>query len=448
MEQPKERVDIMERKGKQLYEMISNYVRHRKRLIDERRINEQIGYGFFHADRTYGLFNDTLLTEALTAGLEEASLALAKYGARANIGNVNTQGDYALLLACKKKYKAVVFELLKHKGNPCTPNNVGETPLIMAVVDTNMIDVVPALLKHCDVNYVNDDGKDAMELVFEVGNFEAFKLLINDPKIELKSYDYELDGHLMKLTLLEYIYVTEFGNDYSENHKHARELLKVKGIDCFPLHIQNERKITALMFAIGDSGENVDDAIHVIGKLLHFAEVEKNLRYVDFKNADGLAAFDLLFRNALEDEKKVDVRIIKLFIDYYFKNNKQSRVFHRNIPFICNNAELFEGLKKLFPESKQELLDNACQDIVETNAVLTVPLVQTSSPEIQIGRRTSSKRRESLNAEEIPIVHAESPVSPFPQWAQVGDPLERGIRQTKRGGKRKNKKNKKTRKHK
>jgi ankyrin repeat protein len=447
MEETKERVDIMERKGNQLYEMISNYVRHRKRPIDEKRINEQIGYGFFHTDRMYGMFNDTLLTEALNAGLEKASLALAKYGARANIGNVNTQGDYALLLACKKKYKDVVFELLKHKGNPCTPNNVGETPLMMAVVDINMIDIVPALLKHCDVNYVNDDGKDAMELVFEVGNFEAFKLLINDPKTELKSYDYELDGHLMKLTLLEYIYVTEFGNDYSENHKHARELLKVKGIDCFPLHIQNERKITALMFAIGDSGENVDDALHVIRKLLHFAEVEKNIRYVDFKNADGLAAFDLLFLNALEDGKNVDVRIIKLFIDYYYKNNKQSRVFHRNIPIICNNAELFEGLKKLFPESKQELLDNACQDIVETNAVLTVPLVQTPSPGIQTGRRTRRKSKKRTMADEIHIVNAIERENPLPLWAQVGDTRERGIRQTKRwrvGGKKDNK----TRKHK
>ena len=151
-----------------------------------------------------------------------------------------------MLLACRKKYKDVIFELLKHQGNPCTPNNIDETPLLLAVADVNMIDVVPALLKHCDVNYINNEGKDAMELVFDVGNFEAFKLLLNDPKIELNSYDYELDGHLMRLTLLEYIYVTQFGNDYSENHKHARELLKVKGLDCFPLHIQNERKITAL----------------------------------------------------------------------------------------------------------------------------------------------------------------------------------------------------------
>jgi ankyrin repeat protein len=448
-----EKVNILESKADYLYKSILDYNKKGNRPIDRKRINDQIGYGFFYTDKTYGLFKDTILIAALNAGLEEESLKLAKHGSKANIKHINDEGDYALLIACKKKYKDVVFELLKHKGNPCSPNEEGETPLMIAVSEVDMIDVVKAIIKYneCDVNYTNKKGNNAITRILEVGNFEAFKNLLHLPEIELDSYDYGLrSDEKIKLTLLEYVYVTNFGSDYSENHKYARKLLDITGMGCNPLHVNTKNKITALMFATGDTGNNVEDSIYNINKILHFAELEKNTKYPDFKNTDGLAAFDLLFRNAIEDGTKIDIRIIKLFLDYYYKNNKFSKVFLRNIPIICNNHELFEALKSLYPESKREILDNACKDIVEARAVLINPVIKTPSPEIQVAKRAKYSGKDSPKeiAEEIPIVHAESPVSPFPLWAQVGDPLEPGVRQPKRysptrGGKPKNKKTRK-----
>jgi len=448
-----EKVNIMESKANQLYKYIIDYNKKGNRPMDRKRINDQIGYGFFNTDKTYGMFKDTILIAALNSGLEEESLELAKHGSKANIKHINEEGDYALLIACKKKYKAVVFELLKHKGNPCSPNEEGETPLMMAVSDVDMIDVVKSLLKNdkCDVNYTNKEGNNAIKRILEVGNFEAFKILIDIPDIELESYSYKSNnGTVVKVTLLEYLLLAVFSFDFSDNFKYARALLETTGTGSHPLHLNTKAKITALMFAIGYSGNNVDDSIYIINKIFHFAESDKNTKYVDFKNTDGLAAFDLLFRNAIEDGTKIDIRVIKLFLDYYYKNNKFSKVFLRNIPIICNNHELFEALKTLYPESEREILDNACKDIVEAHAVLTNPVFKTPSPEIQVAKREkySGKNSPKETAEEIPIVHAESPVSPFPIWAQVGDPLEPGVRQTKRysptrGGKRKNKKTRK-----
>lgn len=450
-EEPK--VDIMERKGKDLYKMIIEFKKRRSRPIDKKRIIDQINFGFFYADRTYGMFNDTLLTAALNEELEEVALELAKLGSRANIGHVNAEGDYALLLACKKKYKDVVFELLKHKGNRCDSNGSGETPLFWAVSDKNMIDVVKRIIKKdlCDGNY-----KKEMMRVLEVQNFEAFKELVDVPELALESYVYESET---KLTLLEYIFISELGPDYSENHKYAEVLLKTTKIGCNPLHINKTHKVSSLLFAVGDNGSNIELAMRVIKELLKYAQEEKNRQYVDFKSATGLAAFDLIFHNALVEGTPIDIRILKLFIDYYYKNNPGSKVFLRNIPLMCEEKELFTALKKLFPESVKHLLDNACEDIVSAPALLVNPGEKPPSPEIPKGIRVGNnsflmqfvpKMPHAKNADEIVIVHPESPVSPLPLWAQVGDPLERGVRQTKRefptGGRKF--KNKKTRKSK
>lgn len=450
-EEPK--VDKMERKGKDLYKMIIDYTKRRSRPIDKQRILEQINYGFFYTDRTYGMFDDTLLTAALNEELEEPALELAKLGSRANIGHVNAEGDYALLLACKKKYKDVVFELLKHKGNLCDPNGSGETPLFWAVSNKDMVDVVKRIIEKdlCDGNY----RKEMMRTI-EVRNFEAFKELVDIPELALGSYVYETDT---KLTLLEYIFISELGPDYSENHKYAEVLLKTTKIGCNPLHINKTYKVSSLLFAVGDFGSDIELAIRVIKQLLRYAEEEGNRQYVDFKSQTGLAAFDLIFHNALADGSSIDVRVLKLFIDYYYKNNPGSKVFLRNIPLMCEQKELFSALKKLFPESVKHLLDSACEDVVTAPALLVNQVEQPPSPEMPKGIRVGNnsflmefaqKMPDAKDADEIPIVHPESPVSPLPLWAQVGDPLERGIRQTKRefptgGRKRKNKKTKKYR---
>jgi ankyrin repeat protein len=435
MTDKEEKVDIMERKGKDLYKMILDYTKRHRRPVDKKRIEDQIKMGFFYTDRTYGMFDDTLLTTALNEDLEDVALELAKYGQRSNLGHLNAEGNYPLLLACKKKYKDVVFELLKHKGNPCVPDENGETPLSYAVSDINMLDVVKQLIKKklCDGNY-----KKEMMRILEVRNFEAFELLIDIPELELESYVYESDA---TLTLLEYIYISDLGPNYSENHKYAEALLKKTKSGCHPLHMNKKHKISALLFACGDMGSNIETTLYVIKELLKYADEEGNRHYVDFKSQTGHAAFDLIFQNALADGTAVDIRILKLFIDFYYKNNPSSRVFLRNIPLMCEEPELFRALKNLFPESDRHLLDNACEDIVSASATLSNPLEKTPSPEIQKGNRVGNnsflmqfvpKMPHAEDADEIPIVHAESPVSPLPLWAQVGDPLERGVRQTKR----------------
>jgi len=446
MEEPKESEDMMERKSRRLYDMMIEYTKRRKRPVDKKRIVEQINMGFLYTDRTYGMFDDTLLTTALNEEIEDAALELAKNGKKANIGHINAEGNYALLLACKKKFKSVITELLKHKGNPCAPNSEGETPLTYAVSDVDMTDVVKLLIDKdlCD----GSDYKKEIMRILEVGNFEAFKILLDVPELGLNSYVY---GNDSKLTLLEYIFISDLGADYSENHRYAQELLKKTKFGCNPLHINRAHNVSALLFAVGDTGSDINLCIHNIKELLKYAEEEGNTKYVDFKSATGKTAFDLIFHNAYADGGSVDVRILKLFIDYYYKNNPNSKSFLRNIPKMCNEPALFEALKNLYPASVKDLLDSACQDVIAARATLVRP--HTPTPEIPVGKRSSSKRSgkksaEKLeDAEEIPIVNALTPVSPLPLWAQVDDPHEVGVRMPKpysprRGGK----KTRKTRK--
>jgi hypothetical protein len=445
-EEPNEKVDMMERKARRLYDMMMEYSKRRRRPIDKKRIDEQINMGFFYTDRTYGMFDDTLLTTALNEEIEDAALALAKNGKKANIGHINAEGNYALLLACKKKYKDVVKELLKHKGNPCSPNSEGETPLLYAVSDVDMIDIVKLLIDKevCD----GSDYKKEMVRILEVGNFEAFKLLVDVPELALENYMND-----SKLTLLEYIFISDLGPDYSENHRYAQELLKKIKIGCNPLHINRVHNISALLFAVGDTGSDINACIYNIKEILKYAEEEGNTKYVDFKSPNEGTAFDLIFHNAYADGGSIDIRILKLFIDYYYKNNPNSKFFLRNIPIMCNEPALFEALKILYPANVRELLDNACVDVISARATLTRP--RTPTPEIPVGKRSSSKRSSSIkkssekleDAEEIPIVNALTPVSPLPLWAQVDDPHEVGVRMPKpysprRGGKKTRKNNK------
>jgi ankyrin repeat protein len=378
---------------------------------------------FIDVNKTKGMFKDNLLTAALNNKMDKVALRLIEFGGKSNIGHINNEEN---------------------------------TPLLIAVSDIDMIDVVKALVKSSDfnVNHRTDEGASAMTRILEVGNIVAFEELLHVPNLELKNYpfSYEPGGDILKLTLLEYILVSYLGGD--DNLQHARLLLEEKGLDCYPLHINkrnNDIKSTALTFAIGDYASNIEDAVYVIGKLLKFAEEKGDKKYVDCETYEGNAALDLLFEYALQSDSNVDARILKLFTDYYYTNDINSQVFLRNMNNICGDEDLFNELKNLYPKSDKHILDDACGDLVETHVELVNPVLKTPSPEIQTARRTSSKRRERVKAEEIPIVNAIERENPLPLWAQVGDTRERGIRQTKRwraGGKRKNKKLRKTRKQK
>lgn len=376
-------------------------------IIDTINGNEE----FIDVKKTTGMFKDNLLTAALNNKLDKVALRLIEFGGKSNIGHINSEEN---------------------------------TPLLIAVSDINMVDVVKALVKSedCNINYRTTDGVSAMTRILEVGNIVAFEELLHYPKLELKNYpfSYESGGDVLQLTLLEYILVSYLGGD--DSLQHARLLLEEKGLDCYPLHINkrnnNDAKSTALTFAIGDYASNVEDALYVIGKLLKFAEEKGDKKYVDCETYEGNAAFDLLFEYALESDSNVDARILKLFVDYYYNNDMNSEVFLRNINNICSDEKLFKELKKLYPKSKKHLLDDACSDVVETHVELVNPVLKTPSPEIQTARRTSSKRKERTNADEIPIFNAIERENPLPLWAQVSDTRERGVRQTKRwrvGGK-------------
>jgi len=381
---------------------------------------------FIDLKKTKGMFKDNLLTAALNNKMNKVALRLIEFGGKYNISHINSEEN---------------------------------TPLLLAVSDVDMIDVVKALLKKkddCDINYKTKDGTTAMTRILEVGNFQAFEELLQVTNLELEHYTINLDhvGEPIKVTLLEYILSNDLGADFSDNLQHARLLLEEKGMDCHPLHIihnsNNDFKSTALTFSIGDYSSNVDDELYVVGKLLKFAQENGDKNYVNCETYEGNAALDLLFEYALQSDIDVDARILKLFVDYYYNNDISSPVFLRNIDKICSDEKLFKELKKLYPKSKKQILDDACDDIVETHVEFTNPALKTASPEIQTGKRIRSSRSDKKleSAKEIHFVNAIERENPLPLWAQVGDTRDRGIRQTKRwriGGKRKNKK---TQKHK
>jgi len=377
---------------------------------------------FIDLKKTNGMFKDNLLTAALNNKMDKVALRLIEFGGKSNLGHINNEEN---------------------------------TPLLIAVSDVDMIDVVKALVKSndCNINHRTDDGVSAITRILEVGNVVAFEELLHEPNLELKNYPfvYESGGDVLQLTLLEYILVSYLGDD--DSLLHARLLLEEKGMDCYPLHINKRNKnddeinSTALTFAIGDYASNIEDALYVIGKLLKFAEEKGDKKYVDCETYEGNAALDLLFEYALQSDSIVDARVLKLFVDYYYNNDMNSEVFLRNMNNMCGDKELFNNLKKLYPKSKKHLLDDACSDVVETNVEFVNPILKTPSPGIQTGRRTRRKSKKRTMADEIHIVNAIERENPLPLWAQVGDTRERGILQTKRwrvGGKKDNK----TRKHK
>jgi ankyrin repeat protein len=176
------------------------------------------------------MFNDTILIAALNNHLPNVALKILLNGRNVDVSDINAEGDYPLILACKFKYTDLIIELLKRKNNPCQPDIDGETPLMCAVSDVNMNNIVKLLIDKnvCD----GSNYKKEMMRILEVGNFEAFKMLLDVPDLGLDSYVY---GNDSKLTLLEYIFISDLGSDYSENHRYAQELLKKTNFGCNPL---------------------------------------------------------------------------------------------------------------------------------------------------------------------------------------------------------------------
>jgi len=385
-------------------------------------------------DKTFGLFEDSLLTAALNNSLGKVVACILKFEKRANLGHVNKSGQTALLLACKHNFRNFALKILEYEKK-CVPDEDGYTALMYTCGNEGMIDVTEHMIKHdvCDIGHVNESGDTALSLTLEVGNPRALTLLLDSGKSNPGMKDPKNPT------------VTLFEKTLSEEDvESAKMILEKTGMDCDPLNGTNEFGSTALMLAIPrHGGDDEPDYIDIIRMLLDFASKTKNKEYVNTRGGSGYCAFDLIFEYAAQNDEPINPHLIKLFLDYYYKNDQNSPAFLQNIDEICQDTVLYKAIKRVYPtKALKKIIKNACRNFHVAPASLVNPPSKSKSPEIYMGKRESAKRstRKVLQeAEEIPIIHATSPVSPpIDSGFFVGDPRDRGIRQRKtrrrRGG--------------
>ena len=387
-------------------------------------INENIAEIDFK--RTHGMFQETILTAALNSDLDMLADHILDITSRENldVNHANASGETAFLLACKKGYKNIALKIASH--NPkCAPDAEEYTALMYACVNVDMIDVVTYIIKHdlCDVGHVNENGDTALSLTLEIGNEKALIALLESGKSKPDHMDNKTRVNLFIKTLLD------------EDTKSAKLFLEKTGLACNPFIITENNDITALMLSIpGKITNKSEDWIEIIRTLLNLAEKTHNKEYVDIVSAHGPSAFDLIFIYAEDAGTAIDPRVIKPFLDYYYKNDPNSEVFLRNVDNICQDVELYKAVKRLYPSKiLKKIIKNACVFLVETKAHPINVTAKSRSPTLQTGVRTRSSRRFTRSrralqkAEEIPIVHAEPADTEF----NVSDPRERGVRMRK-----------------
>jgi ankyrin repeat protein len=372
----------------------------------------------------YGLYKDNLLTAALTNSLESLALKLVKeFGDKINLDQLNDANEYALYIACLKGYKDVSLEILKRGGKNCGPaGEEGFTPFMYACVKTQMIEIVEYMIAHkiCDIGYANKNGETALSLVLQVGNDPVLGLLLDSGKSN--------PGSILK----DAGNITVLQRELYEGIKIPRLILEKTGIDCNPLYINEKEKFTSLLLAIPtviDKESELDDYIYVVKMILDFAEEKKDINFVDYENEDGYSAFDLLFVYADHRDGEITFPILKLFIDYYYKNNPNSQAFLRNVDRICDDEGLKNTIKRIYSASEhKDFLNRICNDVIEAPAKLINP--REVKQELPVGKRNSTLSEEGLNeAVEMPIVHAQRMEEDT--GFNVSDPHVRGVFQTK-----------------
>jgi len=287
------------------------------KIIDT--INENVGLIDF--TKKFGMLKETLLISALINNLEKVAfrfIELAKIirGINLDVDYKNEIGEYALLLACKKKLIRVSLGLLGLGSKMCDPDAESFTPLMYAAVDVNMYPVVESILKSnaCNIDYTNESEENALRLSLMVGN----------PKVS------------------------------------------------------------------------------------------------------------------------------KLLLDYYLKNNPNSEVFLQMVKEICENPDVINDIKEIYPGPQNEdFIKRICGTIVQAQAQLVNPVIENNDNDIQVGKNApASMESEFLKeASEIPIAHGE--MIPGDTGFNAEDPHERGVSLPKRlGGKSKKRKGRQTRKNK
>lgn len=377
--------------------------------------------------KTHGLFEETLLTEALNADLEKVAERILELGPELfDINHVNNSGETAFLLACKKGYKDIALNIAALKPK-CVPDAESYTALMYTCTNTKMIDVTKYIITHdiCDIGHVNENGDTALSLTLEVGNPAALTLLLDSGKSKPDLLEPNTkDINLFIKTLLE------------EDVESANLILEKTGLKCDPLRVTENHSITALMVALPRPGEkSTDVAIEIIRRLLGFAVETKNKGYVDIINGEGYCAFDIIFKYAEQNDEPINPRVVKLFLDYYYKNDPNSPVFLRNIDYICNDIELYKALKRLYPsKAYKRIIKNACREFANAKASVRNATVKSKNPELQTGRRVRVTRSTTKNLGHAFELLEAIRAPPLPEEAgfQVGDPRERGARQRKR----------------
>jgi Ankyrin repeats (3 copies) len=405
-------------------------------------INGNVGILDFSS--VHGMYKDTLLTAALSEGLERVALKILELseivkGINIQVEHRNSLGDYPFLLACKRGFLRCARLILRKGTTLCETDNDGFTPLMYASARHEMLPLVEFIVNHndrhniCDIGFANENGRTALSTAYEVGNPYIANVLLHsgksNPGTILKEHD--------DTTLLMYILSNPNGI------RDASYIVETTGMDCNPLYIHKD-KLTALQFAMPMDPEdfnkkNITEHVDLIRMLLSFAEQEKAFEFVDAHPfSRNQAAFDTLFLASDFHNIPVNEDILKLFIDFYYKNNPNSEVFLRNVDKICANPVTMNAVRKMYPGKKnKKILKHLCRDVVETQVSLKHPLL--SQPTLPTGKRLSMIPLSENYPEAEEIVTAEDAVeeSPLDTGFQVGDPGERGIRQTKRlpGGK-------------
>jgi hypothetical protein len=387
--------------------------------------------GLIDFKKTHGLFEETLLTAALNADLEKVAARILELGPELlDINHVNNSGETAFLLACKKSYKDIALTIAALKPK-CVPDAESYTALMYTCANTKMIDVTKYIITHdiCDIGHVNENGETALSLTLEVGNPAALTLLLDSGKSKPERIDSKTGVNLFIKTLLE------------EDTKTARLILEKTGLKCDPLAITENNNITALMLCIpGRADAKSEDWIALIHALLSLAVETKNKDYVDAASNHGPSAFDLIFIYAEDSGNSIDARIVKPFLDYYYKHDLNSPVFLRNIDLMCRDLPLYRSILRMYPgKVLKKIVKRACSGVAPAVASMNRSTRKSKSssrsPELQTARRVRTTRSTSKNirtALEIPIVHATTPVDPTDTGFNVDDPREPGLRMRKR----------------
>jgi len=381
--------------------------------------------GLIDFKKTHGLYKETLLTAALHADLEKVAERILELGPELlDINHVNASDETAFLLACKKGYKGIALTIAALKPK-CVPDAEGYTALMYTCVNIDMIDVTKYIITHdiCDIGHVNKNGDTALSLTLEVGNPAALPLLLDSGKSKPDHVDPKTGSNLFMKMLIE------------QDVKTARLVLEKTGLKCDPLRVGKNYKITALMLAIPTPGDDTtDDAIEIIRRLLGFVIEKQDKEYVDVINVEGYSAFDLIFGYSEQNDEPIDPRVVKPFLDYYYKHDPNSQVFLRNVDNICQDTKLYKSLKRLYPsKTSKRIIKNACREFTNAKASVRNATVKSRSPELQTGRRIRVTRSTTKNIGHAFKLPEAIPASPSPDVGfQVGDPRERGLRMRKR----------------